>query len=89
MKLISHHAKYKHQHYFKTINFHDFTHVADPEAQSICSYFTVILIPENGEKIMMKNCNIFHLDEQGVFKEVIIYNSGALDQGFHAGNENK
>lgn len=72
---------------FETINFHDFTHVADPESQSICSYFTVILVPEEGEEIRMKNCNIFHLNERGLFDEIIIYNSGKLDKGFHAGNE--
>ena len=72
---------------FATVNFHDFTHVADPQTQLICTYFTVILIPHEGDKIMMKNCNIFRLNEQGLFEEIVIYNSGALDQGFHAGNE--
>lgn len=72
---------------FEVINFHDFTHIPDVESQSICTYFTVILIEPGGEQIKMKNCNIFHLDENGLFQEIIIYNSGALDAGFHAGSD--
>lgn len=72
---------------FSTINFHDYHHIVDPLAQSICTYFWVELMQSTGERIKMRNCNIFHLDANGVFKEIIIYNSGALDAGFHAGSE--
>ena len=72
---------------FPIINFHDFIHIADEVSQSICTYFTVILEPEEGETLRMRNCNIFHLNDQGLFKDCLIYNSGVLDQGFHAGND--
>lgn len=72
---------------FPSIRFHAFSHVVDPVAQSICSYFTVVLIDANDEKIQMRNCNIFKLDADGLFEEIIIYNSGKLDAGFHDGSE--
>ncbi|MFK8016421.1 MAG: nuclear transport factor 2 family protein [Gammaproteobacteria bacterium] len=72
---------------FKVIHFHDFSHVADPVSRSICTYFTVRLEEEDGQSIAMKNCNIFRLDDAGKFREIIIYNSGKLDAGFHAGSE--
>lgn len=72
---------------FETINFHDFSHVADATEQSICSYFTVDLVEPDGAAMKMRNCNIFKLDDSGLFDEIIIYNSGKLDAGFHAGSE--
>lgn len=71
---------------FKTIDFRDYTHIPDPETQSILTYFEVRLIDHNDQEVNMKNCNIFHLNEAGLFKEIIIYNSGALDAGFQDGN---
>jgi hypothetical protein len=70
---------------FKSIHFRDYKHVVDEQEQSIVTYFNVTLIPHEGETINMKNCNIFHLDDDGLFKEIIIYNSGALNEGFHEG----
>lgn len=72
---------------FKMINFHDYIHISDPESQSICTYFTIILEPHEGENLRMRNCNIFHMNDDGVFKDILIYNSGVLDQGFHAGSD--
>ena len=72
---------------FSTINFHDYTHVVDVESQRICTYFMIFLTKPDGEEIRMKNCNIFHVDQNGQFEEIIIYNSGALSDGFHAGSE--
>jgi hypothetical protein len=72
---------------FKSIYFRDYKHVVDELSQSIVTYFNVTLIPFEGETIHMKNCNIFHTNEQGLFKEVVIYNSGALNEGFHEGSE--
>ncbi|MFT2092759.1 nuclear transport factor 2 family protein [Paraglaciecola sp. 2405UD69-4] len=72
---------------FKTIYFRDYKHVVDEVSQSIVTYFNVTLTPYEGDIINMKNCNIFHGDEEGKFKEVIIYNSGALSAGFHEGSE--
>ena len=72
---------------FKTVEFRDYTHIADSESQSILSYFEVKLMDRYGGEVRMKNCNIFHLDEAGLFKEIIIYNSGALSAGFRDGSE--
>lgn len=71
---------------FETINFHDFTNIVDAQTQSIVSYFTVHLTDNDGVQIKMKNCNIFHCDAMGLFSEIIIYNTAALDKGFQAGN---
>ncbi len=71
---------------FKVIDFHDFTNIVDVEAQSIVSYFKIDLIDHDNVEINMMNCNIFHCDEQGLFKEIIIYNTAALDKGFQDGS---
>lgn len=71
---------------FPIVDFHDFVNVVDVETQSIVSYFTVRLVDDQNEEVAMRNCNIFHCDEKGVFKEIIIYNSKALDKGFQVGN---
>lgn len=73
---------------FKEINFHNFTNVVDIEAQLITSYFDIHLTIKGQPTTKMKNCNIFHIDQQGKFKEILIYNSGALSEGFAAGNSN-
>lgn len=72
---------------FKTIYFRDYVHIADTESQSVTTYFKVSLTPHEGDVIDMRNCNIFHLDDDGLFKECIIYNSGALSEGFLEGSE--
>jgi len=72
---------------FKVINFHNFKHICDPEAQSICTYFTVDLVQQDDVETRMRNCNIFILDDDGTFSEIIIYNSGKLDAGFHNGSQ--
>ncbi|MBX2846767.1 MAG: nuclear transport factor 2 family protein [Acidiferrobacterales bacterium] len=71
---------------FKDIKFHNFTNITDSETQSIVSYFNIDLIDHDGAEIKMKNCNIFHCDDQGLFNEIIIYNTQALDKGFQEGN---
>jgi len=71
---------------FPVIHFHDFTNIVDEQSQSIVSYFNIHLTDDDGEQVKMRNCNIFHCDEQGLFKEIVIYNTAALDKGFHAGN---
>ena len=71
---------------FKVINFHNFTNIVDVESQSIVSYFKIHLTDHDGIEIKMANCNIFHCDEDGLFNEVIIYNTAALDKGFQEGN---
>lgn len=71
---------------FPVVDFHDFVNVVDVETQSVVSYFTVRLLDDQNEETLMRNCNIFHFDAHGVFKEIIIYNSKALDKGFQVGN---
>lgn len=72
---------------FEVIRFHDFSHISDPDGQSICTYFTVELVQANGHAVSMKNCNIFRVGDDGCFEEIIIYNSAKLDAGFHAGSD--
>lgn len=72
---------------FETVHFHDYTHVVDVESQSICTYFTVVLVQPGADEVRMRNCNIFHVNRAGRFGEIIIYNSGPLDAGFHAGSD--
>ena len=71
---------------FPVIDFHDFVNIVDEETQSVVSYFTVRLVDDQNKEVSMRNCNIFHCDTSGALKEIIIYNSKALDKGFHAGN---
>ncbi len=71
---------------FPTVDFHDFVNVVDVETQSVVSYFTVRLVDGDNTEVSMRNCNIFHCDADGAFKEVMIYNSKPLDKGFQAGN---
>jgi len=71
---------------FAIINFHNFSNIVDVETQSIVSYFKIDLTDHDGKLIQMKNCNIFHCNEDGLFKEIIIYNTQALDKGFQEGN---
>ena len=71
---------------FPTVDFHDFVNIVDVETQSVVSYFTVRLVDHQGEEISMRNCNIFHCDQDDVFKEIVIYNSKPLDKGFQVGN---
>ncbi|MFK8052170.1 MAG: nuclear transport factor 2 family protein [Woeseiaceae bacterium] len=72
---------------FRTINFHNYSNIVDVDSQSLVSYFDVHLTPHDGESIEMKNCNIFHSNEQGLFNEIIIYNTQPLSDGFNAGSE--
>lgn len=71
---------------FPIVDFHDFSNIVDVETQSLVSYFTVRLVDDQNQEIQMRNCNIFHYDSSGAFKEIIIYNSKALDKGFQVGN---
>ena len=70
---------------FKIINFYDFTHVVDVQEQAIVSYFTVELTDHDGVLVSMDNLNIFRCDKDGLFNEIIIYNTKGLDKGFQEG----
>ena len=71
---------------FQTINFHNFQSVIDVETQMIAVRFIVQLIDTDGNETVMKNCNFFSVNGNGLFSEVVIFNSGKLDKGFRAGN---
>lgn len=71
---------------FPTINFHNFQSVMDARPQTIAVRFIVQLIDKDGGEVVMNNCNFFKINSAGLFTEVAIFNSGALDKGFRAGN---
>jgi hypothetical protein len=71
---------------FPTINFHNFQSVIDARPQTIAVRFIVHLVDQNGEELVMNNCNFFKVNRTGLFTEVAIFNSGKLDKGFRAGN---
>ncbi|MBO6528311.1 nuclear transport factor 2 family protein [Erythrobacter sp.] len=67
---------------FSSIWHGNFVHTADPETNTICSQFTVLITPEGGEELRYENCNRFYLKEDR-FHRVYVYMSGdnLLKQG--------
>ena len=53
----------------------NFVHVGDPQANAICSQFTVLITPNGGEVLRYENCNRFYLDGDR-FSLVFVYMSG-------------
>ena len=53
----------------------NFVHTADPEAEAICSQFTVLITPHGGTELRYENCNRFYL-QGGRFDRVFVYMSG-------------
>ena len=53
----------------------NFVHTADPDSNSICSQFTVLVRPRGGAEIRYENCNRFYLKGDR-FHRVYIYMSG-------------
>ncbi|MEO0411991.1 MAG: nuclear transport factor 2 family protein [Pseudomonadota bacterium] len=72
---------------FPKVNFHNFINTVDPETQSIVSRFKVQLIDDEGEETMMRNCNFFYVNDDGLFKEIVIYNTSPIQKGFEAGSD--
>ena len=71
---------------FPTINFHNYVSVVDVELQTIATHFTVTLIDKTGDTLEMRNCNFFTIDKNGLFNDVLIFNSAPLKAGFEAGS---
>ena len=71
---------------FATIDFHDFVPVVDTVAQTIAVQFEVKLVDHQDNAQVMQNCNFFHVNGDGFFDSITIYNSAPLDQGFEAGS---
>lgn len=60
---------------FERIWHGNFVHTADPDAQAICSQFTVLITPNGGSELRYENCNRFYL-KNGKFHRVFVYMSG-------------
>ena len=53
----------------------NFVHTADPESNTICSQFTVLITPNGGDELRYENCNRFYLKDDK-FHRVYVYMSG-------------
>ncbi len=53
----------------------NFVHTADPDSNAICSQFTVLITPEDGDELRYENCNRFYL-KGDKFHRVYVYMSG-------------
>ena len=54
----------------------NFVHTADPQSNSICSQFTVLITPAGqSEALRYENCNRFYLKDR-LFHRVYVYMSG-------------
>ena len=71
---------------FKVIDFHNFINVVDVNNRSIATRFHIDLTDHDDELLSMSNCNWFQFDEQGLIKDILIYNSAPLQKGFEAGS---
>ena len=60
---------------FSSIWHGNFVHTADPDTNTICSQFTVLITPEGGEELRYENCNRFYL-KGDKFHRVYVYMSG-------------
>lgn len=60
---------------FSSIWHGNFVHTADPDTNTICSQFTVLITPEGGEELRYENCNRFYLKGDR-FHRVYVYMSG-------------
>jgi ketosteroid isomerase-like protein len=53
----------------------NFVHTADPETNAVCSQFTVLITPHDGDELRYENCNRFYL-KGDKFHRVYVYMSG-------------
>lgn len=53
----------------------NFVHTVDVDSESICSQFSVEIVPEGMDEQRYENCNRFYLKD-GKFTEVYVYMSG-------------
>lgn len=60
---------------FESIWHGNFVHTADPLSNAICSQFTVLITPNDGEQLRYENCNRFYLKDR-LFQHVFVYMSG-------------
>ncbi|GAB5480350.1 MAG: hypothetical protein Pars92KO_01070 [Parasphingorhabdus sp.] len=60
---------------FESIWHGNFVHTADPDTNTICSQFTVLITPNGGEQLRYENCNRFYCKDR-LFQHVFVYMSG-------------
>ncbi|MFQ3595464.1 MAG: nuclear transport factor 2 family protein [Sphingomonadaceae bacterium] len=60
---------------FESIWHGNFVHVADPQTNSVCSQFTVLITPNGGSELRYENANRFYLKDRW-FQRVYVYMSG-------------
>lgn len=60
---------------FESIWHGNFVHAADPQSNSICSQFTVLITPNDDTELRYENANRFYL-EGSRFHRVYVYMSG-------------
>ena len=60
---------------FSSIWHGNFVHTADPDSNSVCSQFTVLITPTGGDELRYENCNRFYL-KGGKFQRIYVYMSG-------------
>ena len=60
---------------FSAIWHGNFVHTGDPQANAICSQFTVLITPNGGDELRYENCNRFYLQGDR-FHRVFVYMSG-------------
>lgn len=53
----------------------NFVHSVDPQTNTICSQFTVLITPQGGPELRYENCNRFYLKDR-LFHRVYVYMSG-------------
>ena len=70
---------------FRTIDFHDFTLVPDPQEGRLAATFTVTLIDDEGVTKEMRNANFFEFADDGRISRVLIIATQPLDKGFQVG----
>ena len=71
---------------FSVIDFRDFDTLVDVDAQSIAVRFEVELVDQQDQSTVMQNCNFFTVNADGLFSEIMVYNTAPLDAGFEAGS---
>lgn len=60
---------------FESIWHGNFVHTADPASNAICSQFTVLITPNDGDELRYENANRFYLKDR-LFQRVFVYMSG-------------
>jgi ketosteroid isomerase-like protein len=74
---------------FPVIEFRDFDVIADVSRQCVAVRFELELGDPDGTRSLMRNCNVFYLNAEGRVRDMFVYDTAPLDEGFAAGNAQK